>query len=183
MYNSKDLCLDEDLTFISYNQTINEEFTVDEIITSDLWFIEGNSGSDVIKAIPLFNCDEIISNNDSDKILDTNKGIILQNDENTIIQCISNDTGSIHYQGISLYAYTAYTKLDLIEELTVYCIVYDKHLNTLNNVEIDVYVDNEITEKTTTNNKGICKYIVNEPCTVKFTYKETDSNNINITGE
>ena len=183
MYNSKELCLDEDLTFLSYNQTINAEFTVDEIITSDLWFIEGDGQGDVIKAIPLFNCDKIISNNDSDKILDTNKGIILQNDENTIIQCISNDTGSIHYQSVSLYAYTAYTKLDVIDELFVYCIAYDKYLNTLNNVEIDVYVDNELTGKTTTNNKGICKYSVNEPCTVKFTYKETDSNSINIIGE
>ena len=64
MYNSKDLVVDEDLTFLSYNQTINAEFTVEEILDSPLWSVNSDNG--LIKAIPLFNCDKITSSNSSD---------------------------------------------------------------------------------------------------------------------
>ena len=36
MYNSKELIFDSSLTFLSYKQPINAEFTVEEILTGDL---------------------------------------------------------------------------------------------------------------------------------------------------
>ena len=61
IYNSKELVVDPELTFLSYNQTINAEFTVEEILDSPLWSVNSDNG--LIKAIPLFNCDKITSSN------------------------------------------------------------------------------------------------------------------------
>ena len=180
MYNSKDMVVDKDLTFLSYNQTINAEFTVGEILESDLWVVNDDNG--LIKAIPLFNCDRIISSNDSDIVLEDNKCVILQNSDETIIQCISNDTGSIHYYTVELYSYAPYTTLDLIDEVCVYCIIYDEFLNTIGNIEIQVYIDDTLTDTVTTDNNGIAKYLVNQDCEIMFKYGTVESNTITITG-
>ena len=174
MYNSKDLVVDEDLTFLSYNQTINAEFTLEEILDSPLWSINSDNG--LIKAIPLFNCDKITSSNSSDKVLDSNKCVILENDMDTIVKCISDDTGSMHYHSVELYAYAPYTKLDVISEVTVYCILHDKYLNTVGNVNVDVYIDDELSGSVLSDSNGVCRFKVEQPCTVKFVYGELESN-------
>ena len=174
MYNSKDLVVDEDLTFLSYNQTINAEFTLEEILDSPLWSINSDNG--LIKAIPLFNCDKITSSNSSDKVLDSNKCVILENDMDTIVKCISDDTGSMHYHSVELYAYAPYTKLDVISEVTVYCILHDKYLNTVGNVNVDVYIDDELSGSVLSDSNGVCRFKVEQPCTVRFVYGELESN-------
>ena len=181
MYNSEDRCLNEELTFLSYNQKINKSFTINEIKESDLWVVE--EINNVLRGIPLFNCDNIVSSNNEDIVLDNNQCIICNNDSSTVISCISDDTGDIHYHNIFLYAYTPYSKLDLVDNIVVYCIVYDNYLNTLNNVGINVFVNNEKMGVVNTNNNGICKYSVSEPCNIKFNYDENDSNTITIVGE
>lgn len=181
MYNSQDKCLDEELTFLSYNQKINKSFMVDELIESDLWIVEEIDGA--LRCIPLFNCDNIVSSNSDDIVLDDNQCLICHNNEDTVISCISDDTGGIHYYDIKLYAYTPYSKLDLIDSIVIYCVVYDNYLNTLNNVPINVFIDNELIGSVNTNNNGICKYSVNEPCNIKFNYEENESNTINIVEE
>jgi len=179
MYNSPDLIFDKETTFLSYNQTINHIWTCEDLILSKLWYIIQIDDL-IYKCIPLFNCDKIISSNESDIILEDNKCLILNFDEETRITCTSNDTGSIHYHDIQLCAYTPYTKLDIIDELTVYCIVYDKYLNTLNDVLIDVLIDDEITSQVTTNNKGVCRFKINKQCSIQFKYNNTQSNLIYI---
>lgn len=178
MYNSKDMTVDEDLTFLSYNQTINAEFTISEILDSDLWVVNDDNG--LIKAVPLFNCDEIVSSNPNDKVLDDNQCVILENINDTLIQCISNDTGAIHYGSVELYAYTPYSTLDVVNEVTVYCIVYDEYLNTLNNVEVSVYVDNELNTVVSTDSQGLCQFKVDTACTVKFVYGASESKSITV---
>ena len=180
MYNSKDLVVDEDLTFLSYNQTVNAEFTVEEILDSPLWSVNSDNG--LIKAIPLFNCDKITSSNESDKVLDDNKCVILENDVDTIVKCISDDTGSMHYYAIELYAYAPYSSLDLIDELTVYCILHDEYLNTVGNVNVDVYLDGELSGSVVSDSNGVCRFHVDQPCTVKFVYGELESNSVVISG-
>ena len=179
MYNSKQLILDNELTFLSYNQTINREFTVEEIKTSPLW--KTNVGNGLVKAIPLFNCDKIVSNNSDDIVLETNQCIICQNVDETIVECISNDTGSIHYYTVECYAFVPYSKLDVIDELTVYVIVYDDYLNTLNDVPINVLIDDTVVGQIQTDNNGIGRFTVNEPCEISFEYNGTESNSIQIT--
>ena len=180
MYNSPDKCWDNDLTFLSYNQCLNHTFTADELLESPLWKNK-QVNENVYKCIPLFNCDEITTNNDSNKVLDTNKCLILVYDEDTRIKCVSNDMGSIHYYNINLYAYTPYTKLNQTDFIWVYCIVYDKFLNTLNDVLVDVMVNNELYSQVKTDNAGECKIKVNTPSTIQFQYNGVLSNNINIT--
>ena len=178
MYNSKELVVDPELTFLSYNQTINVEFTLEEILDSPLWSVNSDNG--LIKAIPLFNCDKITSSNSSDKILDNNKCVILENDMDTIVKCISDDTGSMHYHSVELYAYAPYTSLGLIDEVTVYCILHDEYLNTVANVNVDVYIDDEISGNVTSDTNGVCRFNVNQLCTVKFVYGELESNSVVI---
>ena len=180
MYNSPDKCWDNDLTFLSYNQCLNHTFTADELLESPLWKIIPVN-NEIYKCIPLFNCDSITTNNDSDRILDTNKCLILVYDEDTRIKCVSNDMGSIHYYNINLYAYTPYTKLNQTDFIWVYCIVYDKFLNTLNDVLVDVMVNNELYSQVKTDNAGECKIKVNTPSTIQFQYNGVLSNNIIIT--
>lgn len=134
----------------------------------------------VVKAVPLFNCDRILSSNGSDVVLDINKCIILKNNSDTVVTVESDDTGSIHYYDSVLYAYAPYCQLNGLNELVVYCIVYDKYLNTLNNVEVSVYVDNELNTIIKTNNEGLCEFKVDTACTVKFKYEDTTSNEITI---
>lgn len=136
--------------------------------------------SNIVKAIPLFNCDSIQSNNPNDIILDDNKCVILNNDNNTIITVKSDDTGGIHYYNSVLYAYAPYCQLNGLNELVVSCIVYDKYLNTLNNIEVSVYVDDELNTIVKTNNEGLCEFKVDTACTVKFKYEDTTSNEITI---
>lgn len=178
MYNSKDMCVDKDLTFLSFNQTVNCEFRVDELLESDLWMINNNNG--LIKAVPLFNCDNIISSNPSDKVLDNNKCIILQNLPKSLIQCTSNDTGSIHFYSVELYGYCPYSILDVVDEVPVYCILHDEYLNCVGNVDVDVYIDDELTSTVTSDSNGVCRFSVDQPCTVKFVYDSLESNEIII---
>lgn len=180
MYNSKELTVDPELTFLSYNQTINAEFTLEEILDSPLWSVNSDNG--LIKAIPLFNCDKITSSNESDKVLDSNKCVILENDVDTIVKCISDDTGGMHYHSVELYAYTPYSSLDLIDELTVYSILHDEYLNTLGNVNVDVYIDDELTTSVVSDSNGVCRFKVDQVCTVKFVYGELESNELVISG-
>ena len=180
MYNSSEVCFDEDLTFLSYNQTINKDFTMSEVLTGGLWYVVEGTG--FYKCIPLFNCDRITSSDDNDNVLDDNKCLITLGDEETIISCISDDTGGIHYQDIAVYAYAPYTKLDLLDEVIVYCIVYDEYLNTLNNTLVDVLIDGTVTSQIQTNNQGVCKFTIKNPCTIQFKYNDNMSNIITIMG-
>lgn len=134
--------------------------------------------SRIIKAIPLFNCDSIVSSNEADMILDMNKCIILQNDENTIIRCMSKDMGKIHYYDVQLFAYAIYSKLDVIDDLDVFCIVYDKYLNTLDDIDVEVYIDEVMTDIVKTDTNGVCRFKVDQPCTVRFVYGELESNDV-----
>lgn len=181
MYNSKDLCFDENLTFLSYKQPINAEFTINEILTGDLWKTY-QINDNLYKAFPLFNCDRLVSTNSKDIILEDNKCVILHVDDDTIINAISDDVGSIHYYSLQLYAFTPYSKIDVIDEVTVYCIVYDEFLNTLNNITLNVLVDGYETAKIQTDNQGIAKYDITEPSEVSFEYNGNLSNSVSIMG-
>ena len=169
MYNSKELCMDEELTFLSYKQCINGEFTVDEILDGGLWSVS-SVNDNLCKAIPLFNCDRIVSSNTNDIVLEDNKCLIF------------DDTSTMHYYSLQLYAFTPYSKLDVISEVSVYCIVYDEFLNTLNNVTVNVLVDGDVVAQIQTSNNGIGKYTVTEPCEISFEYDENLSNTIMISG-
>lgn len=179
MYNSFDKIMDVDLTKLSYNQTINRSFTMTEMLNSGLWHIIQCNG--FYKCIPLFNCDIISSSDSNDKILDSNQCLITIGESDTIISCVSDDTGGIHYHNIILYAYTPYSKLDLSDEVIVYCIVYDEYLNTVNNVLLNVVVDGTISSQITTSSEGIAMFNVKNPCSVQFVYDELESNIITIT--
>lgn len=180
MYNSKDICVDNELTFLSFEQKINAEFSVSDILTGNLWKVYDNDG--VYKCIPLFNCDLISSSNSKDIVLENNKGIILVGDDNTVVSVSSDDTGSIHYHSLQLYAFTPYSKLDVIDDIVVSVIVYDEFLNTLNNITVNVLVDGDVVAQIQSNNQGLCKYTVSEPGEISFEYNENLSNTIIITG-
>ena len=94
--------MDEELTFLSYKQKINGEFTVNEIVTGDLWSVSAINDN-VYKAIPLFNADVITSSNPNDIVLDMNKCLIVANDEDTLVTVSSEDTSNIHYYSLQLY--------------------------------------------------------------------------------
>ena len=179
MYNSVDMCMDKELTFLSFEQKVNAEFTVDEILDGDLWKVYANGG--VYKCIPLFNCDKLVSSNTNDIVLEDNKCLILHVDDDTIVTAVSDDVGSTHYYSLQLYAFAPYTTLD-IDEVSVYCIVYDEFLNTLNNITLNVVIDGDIVGQIQTSNTGIGKYTVSEPCEVSFEYDENLSNTIMISG-
>ena len=173
--------MDEELTFLSYKQPINSEFTVNEILTEDLWSVSPINDN-LYKAIPLFNADVITSSNPNDIVLEDNKCLILHADDETIIKAISDDTGSIHYYSLQLYAFTPYSKLDLLDEVTVSVIVFDEFLNTLNNTTINVLINGDVTAQIQTSNNGIAKYTVTEACEVSFMFDENLSNTIMISG-
>ncbi len=180
MYNSSDLIMDSELTFLSYKQPVNQEFTVDEILNGDLW-VTLAVGDGVYKCIPLFNCDKLVSSNTNDIVLEDNKCLILHVDGDTLVSAVSDDTSSMHYYSLQLYAFAPYTTLD-IDEVSVYCIVYDEFLNTLNNVTVNVLVDGTVTGQIQSDNTGLCRYTVSEPCEVSFEYGENLSNLIVISG-
>ena len=173
--------MDEELTFLSYKQCINGEFTVDEIVNGDLWSVS-SVNDNLYKVIPLFNCDRIVSSNTNDIVLEDNKCLILHVDDDTIVTAVSDDTSTMHYYSLQLYAFTPYTKLDVIDDIAISVIVYDEFLNTLNNVTVNVVVDGDIVGQIVTNNQGVGKYTVSEPCELSFEYGENLSNLIQISG-
>ena len=181
MYNSKELIMDSELTFLSYNQPVNMEFTVDEILHGDLWSVS-SVRDDVYRCVPLFNCDRLVSSNTNDIILEDNKCLILTVDDDTLVTALSDDVGSTHYYSLQLYAFAPYTTLD-IDEVSVYCIVYDEFLNTLNNIGVNVLVNGDVTAQIQSNNQGLCKYTVTEPCEVSFEFEDNVSNLIQIGGD
>lgn len=180
MYNNEELTMDRELTFLSYKQPINAEFTIEEILNGDLWKVY-TVNNNVYKCIPLFNADVITSSNPNDIVLEDNKCLILHVDNDTIVTAVSDDTSTMHYYSLQLYAFAPYTTLD-IDEVSVYCIVYDEFLNTLNNITINVMIDGDIVGQIQTSNTGIGKYTVSEPCEVSFEYEENISNTIMISG-
>ena len=179
MYNSKLKIMDNELTFLSYNQGVNCEFRVDDILDSPLWVTDDSNG--LIKAIPLLNADRIVSSNPNDIILDENKCVILENNEDTLISLITDDVGSVHFYTVELYSFAPYTQLGLVSELTVYCLVSDEYLNTLNNVSVSVVVDDEVVSTVDTDNNGLARFKVGDACSVKFVYGEVESEEITIT--
>lgn len=136
----------------------------------------------VFKCIPLFNCDKLVSSNTNDIVLEDNKCLILHVDDDTIVTALSDDTGSIHYHSLQLYAFTPYSKLDLVDDIVVSVIVYDEFLNTLNNISVNVLINGDVVAQIQTSNNGIAKYTVSEPCEVSFEYDENMSNTIMISG-
>ena len=181
MYNSKELILDEDLTFLSFNQTVNLEFRLEDLLVSPLWFSESVDG--LVKCVPLFNCDEIVSSNPSDRVLDGNRCVICEDIADTLISCSSADTGGVHYYSVELYAFAPYPVLDLADELTVYCVLHDEYLNTVGGVNVDVCVDGELVGTVLSDGDGVCRFRVDEPCTVRFVYGESVSDDVVIGGE
>lgn len=181
IYNSKDLILDEDLTFLSYNQTVNLEFRLEDLLVSPLWFSEPVDG--LVKCVPLFNCDLITSSNPSDRVLDGNRCVICEDIADTLISCSSADTGGVHYYSVELYAFAPYQVLDLADELTVYCVLHDEYLNSVGGVSVDVCVDGELVGTVLSDGDGVCRFKVEEPCTVQFVYGELESDEIVIGGE
>lgn len=181
LYNSADMCMDKELTFLSFEQKVNAEFTVDEILNGDLWVTLAVSDG-VFKCIPLFNCDKLVSSNTNDIVLEDNKCLILHVDDDTIVTALSDDVGSTHYYSLQLYAFAPYTKLDIIDDVVISVIVYDEFLNTLNNITLNVVIDGDIVGQIQTSNTGIGKYTVSEPCEVSFEYGENLSNLIVISG-
>ena len=181
IYNSKDLILDEDLTFLSYNQTVNLEFRLEDLLVSPLWFSESVDG--LVKCVPLFNCDVIVSSNPSDRVLDGNRCVICELVDDTLITCSSSDTGGVHYYSVELYAFAPYPVLDVVDEVTVYCILNDEYLNSVGNVSVDVSVDGVVVGSVVSDGDGLCRFRVEEPCTVRFVYGESVSDEIVIGGE
>ena len=180
MYNSQDLIFDDEMTLLSYNQCINRVWTVDELLLSDLWSISQLDDL-VYKCIPLFNCDKISSSNSSDVVLEDNKCLILNFDDETRISCRSDDTGGIHYHNILLHAYAPYTQLDLVDKVNVFCIVYDEYLNTCNNVTVDVIVDDIVVSSVNTDSNGLCRVTIDSTGTVRFSYDNVLSDSVVIT--
>ena len=171
--------MDEELTFLSYKQPVNMEFTVDEIVNGDLWSVS-SVNDNLYKVIPLFNCDRIVSSNTNDIVLEDNKCLILHVDDDTIVTAVSDDTSTMHYYSLQLYAFTPYTKLDVIDDIAISVIVYDEFLNTLNNISVNVLIDGDVVAQIQTSNNGIAKYTVTEPCEISFEYAENISNTIII---
>ena len=181
IYNSKDLILDEDLTFLSYNQTVNLEFRLEDLLVSPLWFSESVDG--LVKCVPLFNCDEIVSSNSSDRVLDGNRCVICEDIGDTLISCSSADTGGVHYYSVELYAFAPYLVLDVVDEVIVYCVLNDEYLNSVGGVNVDVCVDGELVGTVLSDGDGVCRFRVDEPCTVRFVYGESVSDDVVIGGE
>lgn len=179
MYNSGDLLLDSDLTFLSFNQCVNHSFTCDDVLSSYLWSVS-RVGELVYRCVPLFNCDLIESSNGEDVVLDGNRCLIMVYDDDTVVSCSSDDTGGVHYHSVRLEAFTPYTRLDVLDTVTVYCIVFDEYLNTVNNVLVDVLVDEELVSQVYTDNDGRCSFSVREACSVQFRYGELLSNIITV---
>ena len=158
MYNSTEIIMDNDLTKLSFQTKINAEFKIDEIQDSDLWETEEINDS-IIKAIPLFNCEEIISSNPDDIVLEKNKCIILQIDEDTIIKCVSEDRPEIHYFHMQIYSWIPYTTTDPTGEV-VYNVLADEYMNTMPFAEIEVVRNGEVEDILITDYNGQFEYVI-----------------------
>ena len=180
MYNTS--IFDKKLTKLSYNHKINKEFVLEDIKNtnnndSKLWKIFNLNG--VLKLIPLFNCDNIVSNNSNDIILDKNKCVICIDDDSTIISCISENKNDLIFHGLNLHAFTVYPTLSN-GKAVFYCIAYDYFNHLVNNEEIDVYIDNELITSVLTDKDGLCEFIVNEPCNIQFKKDDVESEILTI---
>lgn len=157
IYNSIDLIMDKELTKLSYNIKINTEFKINDIQTSDLWKVE-TINDNLIKAVPLFNCDEIISNNSDDIIIEENKCAILKIDSDTIVKCQSNDRPDIHFDHMVIEAWIPYTDSNHVIPRTVYAILTDTYMIPMVNAEIEVLVNGELDSVLITDNNGMVEY-------------------------
>lgn len=157
MYNSTELTVDEKVTTLSYDLKINAEFKISEIISGDLWETE-TINDNLIKAIPLFNCDEIISNNSDDIIIEENKCAILKIDSDTIVKCQSNDRPDIHFDHMMIEAWIPYTDPNHVIPRTVYAILTDVFMIPMVGAEIEVLVNGELDSVLTTDNNGMVEY-------------------------
>lgn len=157
MYNSVDLIMDSKLTELSYELKINAEFKIDEIISGDLWETE-EINNNLIKVIPLFNCEQIISNNPDDIIIEENKCAILKIDDDTTVKCVSNDRPDIHFDHMIIEAWIPYTDPNQVIPRTVYAILTDTFMIPMTNAEIEVIVNGELDSVLTTDNNGMVEY-------------------------
>ena len=181
MYNSS--IFDDKLTKLSFNHKINKEFSLEDIKNSNnnesnLWNVFNNGGG-VLKLIPLFNCDKIISSNSDDIVLDKNKCIICINNDSTIISCITENKGDLVYYGLNLHAFAIYPYL-IDGKLDVYCVAFDDFNHLIINEEISVYINNEYVGSVLTNINGICKFTVDNPCNIQFKKDNVESETLNI---
>lgn len=168
MYNSTELTFDKELTTLSYKTSINAEFKIDEIQSSNLWDVEAIN-ENIIKAIPLFNCDELISNNSDDIVLEDNKCIILKIDEDTIVKCASEDRPDIHFYHMEIYSWIPYTTSDPTGE-RVYSIIADEYMNPMVSAEIEVVRNGEVEDILISDNQGFFEYII-PPDTASLSFR------------
>ena len=167
MYNSIEMTFDEELTTLSYKTSINAEFKIDEIQDEELWKVE-TINDNLIKAIPLFNCEQIISDNPDDIIIEENKCAILNKDEDTVVKCISNDRPDIHFDNMNIQTWVPYTGEAV--PWTVYGILADDYMVPMVGAEIEVLIDGELDTVLITDNNGMVEYVFDHGSTIQFYY-------------
>ena len=162
---------DDTLKKFTSTVNVNKSYSVEEISLSNYWSVEDVDG--VLRAIPLFHTEEITSSNRNDNVLNTNKCLICEDEEDTVIYCRGSANPTVNSTSFVLYAYT-------IDLETIYCIVTDKYNNIIPGAKIEVYKDNTSIAEVKTNNDGICKYQTSTSGGYKFVLDGFSSNNVVI---
>ena len=162
---------DDTLKVFTSKVNVNKSYSVEDISLSNYWSVEDLDGA--LRAIPLFHTGEITSSNPNDNVLNTNKCLICEDDEDTVIYCRGSTNPTVNSTYFVLYAYT-------IDLSNVYCIVTDQYNNILPNVKVEVYKDNTSIGEVKTNSDGICKYQTSTSGGYKFVLDGFSSNNVVI---
>lgn len=128
-----------DNEIVQFHKKVNVDFISKVVdINQDLFRIITIEEDRLYKIIPLFNCEEIISSNPNDKVLNDNKCLIFIGDLDTVVHFKSNNTVEV----LGLY-------IELIEkdnDTLLQGVVFDKaRANPLKdaNVFIELY-DNDV---------------------------------------
>lgn len=158
---------DDTLKTFTGKVNVNKSYTIENIKTSIYWQVNDLNG--VLKAIPLFHTEEITSNNPNDVVLGSNKCVICEDKNTTLITCKGDVNPIIDSTIYILYAYT-------IDYSNIYCIITDKYNNLVKNVEITVYNDETIQANVKTNSNGICKYTATSAGSYYFKINNNESN-------
>ena len=162
---------DDTLKVFTSKVNVNKSYSVEDISLSNYWSVEDLGGA--LRAIPMFHTEEITSTNPNDNVLNTNKCIICEDDEDTVISCRGSSNPTITITYFVLYAYT-------IDLENIYCIVTDKYNNLISPAKVEVYKDNTSIAEVKTNSDGICKYQTLTSGGYKFVLDGFSSNNVVI---
>ena len=130
----------ENIARIKQHETVSTIHNLDK----RYWKVEETPSGSIVRVIPLFNCNQLESNNKNDIVIQKKDGIICENKINTIITANTKEITQYYYDNLKIVVNNAGIGNTVERDSTVSCTirVFDENNNEVTDFkEFELFLD------------------------------------------